>query len=233
MAFGGFGGMGASSFGGGSGRHAGVARQGFKPKPQQPGMFGGGGQRGQNQAQSNFNATMQNQISGGGTPGIPGGGAPNSPAIQGAGALSQFGQGMMDPNSDLSQRYMEQLQENIGDQTDAQERAAAYRAAQSGFGVGASPELMQMQTDIGVGGLEAAGDASSDFLMQAPQLGVGALSSAVGNQVGMRGQDLASRQAEQNMQFQREMGQAGLDMQGQQLSQDRYLRELAMLYSGF
>jgi hypothetical protein len=160
--------------------------------------------------------------------------------------LAKFGSGLLDPGSDLSQRYMEQLGEDIGGQTDAAERAAAYRAAQGGFGAGASPELLSMQQDIGVAGQEAYGDAASNFLMQAPGMGMEALGAGMSGQIGlagqdvsMRGQDLQSRLAEQGNILSREqsnaaltMQQRGLDLNYDQLADDKYLRELALMYGG-
>jgi len=165
--------------------------------------------------------------------------------------MSGFGQGLMDPNSEMGQRWMEQMREGIGDQTDAAQRAAGYQAAQQGFGSGASPELLQMQGDLGVAGQEAAGDAASNFALQAPQLGVQAAGQALGAGVGMRGQDLQSKMSEESNRLSREslnsqsaMQQRTLDqqrdMQQRQLNanseqaynQQAMQRELALLYSG-
>jgi hypothetical protein len=160
--------------------------------------------------------------------------------------LAKFGSGLLDPGSDLSQRYMEELGEDIGDQTDAAERAAAYRAAQGGFGAGASPEMLSMQQDIGVAGQEAYGDAASDFMMQAPGMGMQAMGAGMGGQVSlagqdvsMRGQDLQSRLAENANALTTEqanaalqMQQRGLDFNYADLENDKYLRELALMYGG-
>ena len=108
------------------------------------------------------------------------------------------------------------------------------------FGSGASPELLQSQTDIGVAGQEAAGQAASDFMLRAPELGVGAMSGALGNQVGMRGQDLQSSIAQmqdarrqQEADAQREYQDQILSMQRQEQERQAKLDELAALYGGY
>lgn len=108
--------------------------------------------------------------------------------------LATQGAGFLDPGSDLSKQWMEKMRGQIGDQTDAAQRAAGYQAAQQGFGGGASPELLQMQGELGVQGLEAGGQAAADFMLRAPTLGAGMMGGALGGQVGMRGQDLSSAQ---------------------------------------
>lgn len=174
---------------------------------------------------------------GGGGGGGGGGTAPVGSPEGNAGTLTNFGSGLLDPNSDMSKRWMENLREEVGKSTDAAERAAGYRAAGAGMGSGASPEMLQMQNDIGVAGQEAMGDAASDFMLRAPELGVSALGTGLGAQVGMRGQDLESRIAENSNALAREslnanlgMQQRGLDLQYEGLNNDRYLRELAYLY---
>lgn len=165
---------------------------------------------------------------------------PYGAAGQSADTLSGFGTGLLDPESDESKRWMEELRENIGKSTDAGQRAAAYQAAQQGFGAGASPEMLEMQQMMGVAGQEAEGAAASDFMLQAPGMGVDALSRAMGAQVGMRGQDLQSRMAEMGDYSSREqsnaameMQQRNLDLERQRMEQDRYLRELMMEYGGY
>lgn len=205
----------------------GISGSGRTPQQQAPRL---GGVQQQPQQRLPTQQQPQQQPYGGG-----GGGA----AEQSASQMAKFGSGLLDPGSDLSRRYMEQLSEDIGGQTDAAERAAAYRAAQGGFGAGASPEMLSMQQDIGVAGQEAYGDAASNFMMQAPGMGLQALGGAMGGQTQMRGQDLQSRLAEQANILSREQSNAGLQMQQRgldlnydQLSNDRYLRELALMYSG-
>lgn len=173
------------------------------------------------------------------SPSVPGS-TPYGAAGQSAGQLADFGSGLLDPESDMSQRWMEELRENIGRSTDAGQRAAGYQAAQQGFGAGASPEMLEMQQNIGIAGQEAEGGAASDFMLQAPGMGVDALSRAMGAQTGMRGQDLQSRMAEMGNYLSREQSNAGLEMQQRNLDleqermeQDRYLRELMMEYGGY
>lgn len=152
-----------------------------------------------------------------------GGGSPEGTA----GYLADYGKGLMEPGSDLSKRWMEQMREDVGKGTDAAQRAAGYQAAQSGFGSGASPELLQMQGDIGIAGREAAGDAASDYLLRAPELGIGAMGGALGSMVGMRGQDLGSKTesernklAREGMQFQEKQAQGYEDTRQRERAED-------------
>ena len=177
--------------------------------------------------------------SSGPSPSAPGA-TPYGAAGQSADTLSGFGTGLLDPESDESKRWMEELRENIGRSTEAGQRAAGYQAAQQGFGAGASPEMLEMQQMLGVAGQEAEGGAASDFMLQAPGMGVDALSRAMGAQVGMRGQDLQGRMAEMSDYASREQANAGMEMQQRNLDlerdrmeQDRYLRELMMEYGGY
>lgn len=173
------------------------------------------------------------------TPSRPGS-TPYGAAGQSADTLSGFGTGLLDPESDMSKRWMEELRENIGRSTEAGQRAAGYQAAQQGFGAGASPEMLEMQQMLGVAGQEAEGAAASDFMLQAPGMGVDALSRAMGAQTGMRGQDLQGRMAEMSNYLSREQSNAGMEMQQRNLDlerdrmeQDRYLRELMIEYGGY
>lgn len=164
------------------------------------------------------------------------GATPYGAAGEASSTLSEYGQGLMEPGSDLSKRWMEQLREGIGASSDASQRAAGYQAAQQGFGGGASPELLEMQNAIAQQGLESQGQAASDYLMQAPQMGIGALSGAMGAQTQARGQDLQSRMAEMSNMMQGQQFNANLGMQQQQLDlqqQDQELRELMALYGGY
>ena len=173
------------------------------------------------------------------SPSTPGA-TPYGAAGQSADTLADFGSGLLDPESDMSKRWMEELRENIGRSTDAGQRAAGYQAAQQGFGGGASPEMLEMQQMLGVAGQEAEGQAASDFMLQAPGMGVDALSRAMGAQTGMRGQDLQGRMSEMSNYLSREQSNAGMEMQQRNLDlerermeQDRYLRELMMEYGGY
>ncbi len=181
---------------------------------------------------------------GGMSSGAGGGGmssaSPYGAAGESAGTLQDFGTGLLDPESDLSKRWMEQLRENIGGATDAAQRAAGYQAAQSGFGGGASPEVLEMQNELGVAGREAEGTAASDYLLRAPSMGIGALGTALGGQTQMRGQDLSARLAEMGLtqsgeqsNAQLEMQQRNLDLERERMEQDRYLRELMLEYGGY
>ena len=171
------------------------------PKPgqqAQPGSGGGGGGLSTGGGGGLSSSTSGTSGSGGGG-GFVGGGVGGAPEDT-ADYLADYGKGLMEPGSDLSKRWMEQMREEVGRGTDAAQRAAAYQAAQSGFGSGASPELLQMQGDIGIAGREAAGDAASDYLLRAPEMGIGAMGGALGSQVGMRGQDLTSKiESERNV----------------------------------
>ncbi len=193
-------------------------------------------------------------IQGGGNTGVTtgaggGGGGQFQTPEDISGHMSQYGAGLLDPNSPMSQRWMEEMREQIGNQTDAAQRAAGYQAAQSGFGAGQSPELMQMQSDLGVQGLEAAGDATNDFMLRAPEMGLGAMGTALGAETSMRGQDLASETAQAELEAQQQMFERNLEMaqremdaqrlyQDQQLalqqpyqpSQQNYQRSLANMY---
>ena len=93
---------------------------------------------------------------------------------------------------------------------------------------------------FGVAGLEAEGDAASDYMLQAPGLGVNALGGAMGAQTTMRGQDLQGRMAEMSNYLSREGSNAALEMQQRNLDfdrdrmdQDRYLQELMLEYGGY
>ena len=80
--------------------------------------------------------------------------------------------GLMDPGSDYYQAMLQQMRGDLGAQTAAQQRGAALAGAESGFGAGASPEMMQMQSQLGEAGLEAQGRAATDLNLAAPQLGL-------------------------------------------------------------
>lgn len=172
-------------------------------------------------------------------PATPFGGNVGGVPEETASKLAGYGEGFLEPGSDQSKRWMENMRGEIGRGTDAAQRAAGYQAAQSGFGSGASPELLQMQGDIGVAGQEAAGQAASDFMLRAPELGVGAMSGALGSQVGMRGQDLTSSiaqmgdaRAQQQADALREYQDQQLELQKQEQERRAKLDELAALYSG-
>jgi len=168
------------------------------------------------------------------------GSTPYGAAGESADTLQDYGTGLLDPESEESKRWMEELREYIGRSTDASQRASGYMAAQSGFGGGTSPEVLEMQQNLGVAGREAEGQAASDFMLKAPTLGVNALGTAGGFQTQMRGQDLNARLAEMGLTQSGEQSNASLEMQQRnldldrdQMEQDRYLRELMMEYGGY
>ncbi len=175
--------------------------------------------------------------------------------------LAQAGTGLLDPSSDYYQRLNEGMRAQIGQESGAAQRAAALRAAQSGMGVGASPELLETQGLIGRGGLQAMGAASADLRLRAPELG-GQLTAATfgptqqqfgrdeqskqfgfgqAQQAGQFGAGLASgqwgtglqaAQAQQGQAAQQAQFQAQLTQQQQQLQMQRYLAELNMGMGG-
>jgi hypothetical protein len=189
-------------------------KPGNQTQPGAGGGFGGG-------LATNTGATS----TGGGFGGVGGGGGGAGSPEDIAGTLADYGEGLMEPGSDLSQRWMEQMREDVGKGTDAAQRAAGYQAVQSGFGGGASPELLQSQTDIGIAGQEAAGDAASDYLLRAPELGIGAVTGALGPLTSMRGQDLTSKIASESNVLSRE-GMAMGDARSQrELDEDTRRRD--------
>ena len=165
---------------------------------------------------------------------------PYGAAGETADTLQDYGTGLLDPNSPESQRWMEELRENIGRSTEASQRAAGYMAAQGGVGAGASPEQLEMETLLGVAGREAEGQAASDFMLRAPTLGVDALGKAGGFHTTMRGQDLNAQLAEmgftqsgEQSNAQLEMQQRNLELERERMEQDRYLQELMLEYGGY
>lgn len=170
----------------------------------------------------------------------PGGGA----AAGSAGTLADAGAGLLDPSSAYSRRMRSEISEGIGQQTAAQQRSAALRAAQSGLGAGASPELMEMQGEIGREGLRAQGDADAQAVLGGMQLGGNMLGAALGPQTTLQGhnlsgfltqQQLGANQSLQNqaLQHQSAMQQQQLQVQAQlqqqALEQEAMLRELALM----
>lgn len=174
------------------------------------------------------------------------------------GAMSEYGRGLMDPESDYYKRLSAEMQRQIGGQAGAQQRSAALRGAWGGLGGGMGGEVMQTQADIGQAGLEAQGRAESGLALQAPQIGAGMLQSTFQPQLGLSGLGEGSRQfgagmGEQSRQFgaglglqQQQMAQqagqfgAGMDLQYQQMAQQAeqanqqaYLQELALQYGAY
>lgn len=150
--------------------------------------------------------------------GVGGGGATLGGNLE---SMSNAGQGLMEPGSDYYQRLSQAMQQQIGGQSAAQQRSAALRAAQSGLGAGASPELMMTTGDIAQGGLEAQGMAESGLALQAPQLGASMLSSTFNPMLGM--QQLAEGSRQFNQGFGENQRQFGINtaMQQQQMAQQQ------------
>lgn len=150
-----------------------------------------------------------------------GGGQLPGASQQTAGAVAQAGTGLLDPQSDYFQRLMDGMKSRLGKESAAKQRSAALRAAQSGFGGGASPELMAAQRDIGVGGLEAMGEAGANLRLAAPQLGGqlalgGGRLQLGGEQLGERARQFDVGLAEGGRQFDVGMGQRQTEFGGTQ-----------------
>jgi hypothetical protein len=215
-------------------------------KQQDPNPWGGyksyGGSSGYNSYRKTFgNAAGMDAIktfkasTGGGTGGA-GGGVPQMPykpegqQVQDLiDPLAKAGAGLLDPSSAYHQRMRSELTEGIGRTSEAQQRAAALRAAQSGLGAGASPELLETQADIGRSGLESMGDASAQAMLGGIGLGGQLLSPALSGQLGLQGQQLqaylaqqAALQDQEAMKFQQAMAQ-------QQLQQQMLLQQMALM----
>lgn len=144
------------------------------------------------------------------------------------GAMSEYGKGLMDPESDYYRRMSAEMQRQIGEQAGAQGRGAALRGAWSGMGAGASPELMATQADISQAGLEAQGVAESGLRLEAPKLGAGMVQSTFGPRLGVSRLGEESRRYGAGMaEGARQFG-AGLGMRQQEMAADRAAREAAL-----
>lgn len=152
-----------------------------------------------------------------------GGGAqmPYQPGAPGArdiiGSLQEAGTGLLDPSSAYSKRMRNEISEDIGARSAAQERGAALRAARGGMGVGASPELLETQGDIGRAGMSAVGDATADAMLGGMSLGGQLLNPALGAEVGLQGQGLSAYMGQQQLGAQQQRDQMSANMQQQQL----------------
>lgn len=218
-------------------------------------------------AGSNLQSYREAQKAGqGGQPGGYGGGNAqiNLPEYQGynpyqgggelGGNLSQlagYGKGLMDPNSDYYKQLSAQMQQQIGNQAQAQQRASALRGAWSGLGGGASPEQMATSADIAQAGLGAQGQAEANLALQAPQIGAGMLQSTFSPMLGQAQLGEQSRQfgaglgeqarqyggnlALQQQQFagQQAWQQAQLQAQQQQAMMDQLMRQYSMMFGMF
>ena len=151
-------------------------------------------------------------------------------------SLSGAGQGLLDPTSAYSRRMRHDLSEGICQQGAAQERGAALRAAQSGLGAGASPELLEMQGQIGRDTQMAQGQADASAVLGSMGLGGQLLSPALSGEIGLQGQQLSGfmgqQQLGQNQEMQNQQLQHQSAMQQQALAQEAMMREL-MLLGGF
>ncbi len=173
----------------------------------------------------------------GGSGGVTGVGAVGAGGAGGgsagaAGAVGEAGAGLLDPGSEYYQRLMEGMKGRIGKEAAGQQRSAALRAAQGGFGGGQSGELMDVQGNIGRAGLEAQGEAGANLRLEAPKLGanmaLGAGGLALGGEQlaeGGRQFDVGSAegarkfdqsQSQQQGQYDTSMGQQQIEYGGSQ-----------------
>lgn len=197
----GFGGMpgmpgaGGGGMGGPSAVQAAAATPRSAVQPMQPG---------QPNAQFSMPPAQQYQAGGGSVQGVP--------------ELLGAGKGLLQPGSDYYQRLSEAMQQQIGAQSAAAQRASALRGAWSGFGAGAAPETMATSADIGRAGLEASGQAQANLALQAPQLGMQALQSTFSPQISMRQLGEQSRQFGAGLGEQARQFGVGAGLQQQQLA---------------
>lgn len=141
------------------------------------------------------------------------------------GDLQEYGQGLMDPGSEYYQGLSREMQQTLGQQGAAAERAAALRSAYGGLGGGQGAELLATQGDIAQSTLEAQGAAQADLALQAPQVGAAMLQSTFAPELGLQQMGEGSRQyghgmAEDARQFGAQMGLAQ-----QQMAQQRAMQE--------
>ena len=174
---------------------------------------------------------------------------PSAPAATGfMNQLGNAGAGLLDPSSAYSQRMRSEISEGIGQNTAAQQRGSALRAAGSGMGYGGSPELLEVQGQIGQEGMRAQGQADASAILGGQQLGGQMLGSAMGGAIGLQGQALqgfmgqqqmGQNQAMQDQQLQHSsaMQKQQLDaqskLQQQALQQENYWRELMSMGGGY
>ena len=196
---------------------------------------------------------------GGGGGGAGGGGGGGGGGAGGGGSslggnldyMSQYSQGLMDPNSDYYKRLSSAMQEQIGGQSAAQQRASALRGAQSGFGAGAGGAQMATSADIGQAGLEAQGQSAAGLALQAPAMGMQGLQSTFSPYLGIEQMGEQSRQfganlgenqrqfgvqtglSQQQMAHQQALQQAQMQMQQQQMQQEALMNQYAMMYGMF
>lgn len=111
-----------------------------------------------------------------------------------ASAVGQAGKGLLDPGSDYFQRLMDTMKTRLGKESEAQQRSAALVGAQSGFGGGMSPEMLEAQKRTGVAGMEAMGEAGAGLRLAGPQLG-GQLALGAGG-LALGGERLAQEESQ-------------------------------------
>lgn len=134
------------------------------------------------------------------------------------GYMANYAKGLMDPESDYYKRLSAGMQRQIGEQSAAQQRAAALRGAWGGLGGGRGAEVMQTAADIGQAGLEAQGQAEAGLRLAAPQLGMQALAGTFQPQLGYHQLTEGSRQWAGGMgEGARQFG-AGVGLQQQQMA---------------
>lgn len=160
--------------------------------------------------------------------------------------LGEYGEGLMNPNSEYAKMMQAKLTGGIGADTEAQRRLASFDAAQSGMGAGGSPELSAMLGDIGIAGSERTGEGMVDLMTRGTEMGLGALEGAQQGELGYAGQNLQKELAANQEQFgrwqteqqQRESQQRRemeswyknreFEMQEQQAAEEAKWREFAM-----
>jgi hypothetical protein len=163
---------------------------------------------------------------------------PGNPAATGvANRMSKYGEGLLDPNSELSRRMQEIMTGRIGEETGAAKRLAAFQASQSGMGAGGSPELSAMLSDIDIEGMETGGRASADLMARMPGMGLDFLKPAAQTHLGVGSEALSGYLGQQQLNQQQQQAAAnsyytgrGLDLQQQQLDQDALFNQFALMF---
>ncbi len=221
---GGFGGGGFGGIPGGGGGGFGGGGGGWRGKIDAYGGGGGGGDIAAPQLQSQAELQMPEYQE---APGLR----------EAVNQLGDYAGGMMDPESEYYQRLSEGMQEQIGGQSAAQQRAAALRGAYGGFGAGGGAEQMQTAADISQAGLEAQGQAEAGLRLAAPQMGAQALQQTFGPlgqmgqmQEGARQFGVGAGLQQQQQAAEQAWRQAQLEMQAQQMAHQQSMQQLGMLF---
>lgn len=176
------------------------------------------------------------------------------------GFMAGQGRGLMDPESDYYKRLSAGMQQQIGAQSAAQQRAAALRAAWGGMGGGRGGEMMQTSADISRGGLEAQGLAEAGLRLQAPMAGAQMVQSTFQPQLGyhqlteggrqfgaglaeqarqhgigaaLQQQQIAAQQAQAQQQFaqQQQQFQQQMAQRNRELEWKAMMQQMAQLYA--